>query len=37
MMILVGNVACLGKRRDAYRYVVDRPKGRRLLGRSRHK
>jgi hypothetical protein len=29
----VGNVACLGKRRGAYRTLVEKPRANRMLGR----
>ena len=33
----VGQVACMGERRSAYRILVGRPEGRRTLGRPRHR
>jgi hypothetical protein len=33
----VGHVACMGKKRGAYRILVGRPEGRRPLGRPRHR
>jgi len=36
-MRFVGHVACTGDRRVAYRVLVRRPEGKRLLGRHRHR
>jgi len=36
-MIWVGNIACIGDRRGAYRILVRKPEGRRPLGRPRHR
>jgi hypothetical protein len=33
----VGYVACMGEERDVYRVLVGRPKGKRPLGRPRHR
>jgi hypothetical protein len=33
----VSDVACMGEGRGAYRILVGRPEGRRLLGRPRHR
>ena len=33
----MGNVACMGERRGAYRVLVGKPKGKRLLGRPRRR
>ena len=33
----VGQVACMGERRSAYRILVGRSEGRRTLGRPRHR
>jgi hypothetical protein len=33
----VGHVACMGERRGVYRVLVGRPKGKRPLGRPRHR
>jgi hypothetical protein len=33
----VGHVACMGEGRGAYRVLVGRPKGKRPLGRPRHR
>jgi len=35
--IWVGNIACMGERRGAYRILVGKPEGRRPLGRPRHR
>jgi len=32
-----GHVACMGKRRGAYRVLMGKPKGKRSLGRPRHR
>jgi hypothetical protein len=32
-----GNLACMGKKRNAYRILVGKPEGKRLLGRPRHR
>jgi hypothetical protein len=32
-----GHVACVGKRRGAYRVLMGKPKGKRSLGRLRHR
>jgi len=29
-------VACIGDRRDAYKVLMERPEGKRTLGRHRH-
>jgi len=34
---LVGHVACMGEMRKAYKILMRRPEGKRLLGRFRHK
>jgi hypothetical protein len=34
---LAGHVACMGKRRGAYRALVGKPEGRRLFGRPRRR
>ena len=36
-MRCVGHVACMGKGRGVYRVLVGKPKGKRPLGRSRHR
>jgi hypothetical protein len=36
-MTWAGHVACMGERRSAYRVLVGRPKGKRPLGRPRHR
>jgi hypothetical protein len=33
----VGNVACMGEKKNAYRIFVGKPEGRRPLGRPRHR
>jgi len=33
----VGHIACMGERRGAYRFLVGKPEGKRLLGRPRHR
>jgi hypothetical protein len=33
----VGHVACMGERRGAYRVLVGKPKGKKPLGRTRHR
>jgi hypothetical protein len=32
-----GHIACMGKRRGAYKVLVGKPEGRRPLGRPRHR
>jgi len=32
-----GHVACVGERRDASRFLVENPEGKRLLGRPTHR
>jgi len=34
--IWTGHVACIGKRRRAYKDLVGKPQGKRPLGRTRH-
>jgi hypothetical protein len=36
-MIWAGHVSRMGEKRGAYRILVGRPEGRRLLGRPRHR
>jgi hypothetical protein len=36
-MRLVGHVACMGDRSGAYRVLVEKPEGRKPLGRPRHR
>jgi hypothetical protein len=36
-MRLVGPVECMGEERKVYRVLVGRPKGKRALGRPRHR
>ena len=35
--IWMGYVACMGKRRRAYKDLVGKPRGKRPLGRTRHR
>jgi hypothetical protein len=37
MIRWVGHVACMGEGRGVYRVMVGRPKGKRPLGRPRHR
>jgi hypothetical protein len=37
MMMWAGHVACMGEGRGAYKVLVGRPKGKRPLGRPRHR
>jgi hypothetical protein len=36
-MIWAGNIVRMGKKRNAYRLLVGKPDGKRLLGRPRHR
>jgi hypothetical protein len=37
MMMWVGHVACTGEGRSVYRVLFERPKGKRPLGKPRHR